>query len=341
MIVGNGVRLSGNPNRFMAAPLVHSQIRSGWNKSGAMRNRYTNPNASPKDGIPSGMRHPQVWMLPKVAGGLASRFALDGVAALTGNLAGGLNGTADLSGTGGFSTADATLLGFLTAVLVGEADTAMSVTALGECLSSLVGSGVLDSDITSVLNALAALTGSSTITADAVATLAAAAALQGVAQVDALLAGAVAADAALAGSGVISTATVNAVTQAVAALVGTGTVPPATLTALAVALAAVAGTGTLGVSVRATGSMDATISLGAALELSPESLAASVKAALLDTELDGYTIEEIIKLTSAAMLGKSSGGATSPVFRSLDDSADRVSGTVDSAGNRTGSVLSP
>jgi hypothetical protein len=341
MIVGNGVRLGCNPGRSLAAPVVNTTTRANWNERGALMNIFTAPAASKKDGIPSGMRHPQVWLLPIKPGGLASRFNIEGISDLAGNLAGGVGGTANLAGVGQISTADATLLGFLAAVMVGQSDTVMSVSGLGRALAGVAGSGGLSGAITSVLNVVADLAGTSLVGADAVATLVAVAALQGVGQCAAFIAGAIAADAALVGGGVISTAVINAVTQAVTALVGSGVVPPATLDGLGVVLADLAGAGAFGGTAAAKGSMLANISLVASLELSPESVAASVKSALLGTELDGFTIEEIIKLISAVLLGKSSGGATAPVFRSMDDAADRVVGEVDASGNRVNSTLSP
>ena len=323
MIVGNGVRLVSNPNRSLAAPVANTTLRSNWNQRGALLNIFTMPGAAKKDGIPSGLRHPQVWLMPRTATGWVS----------------GRSGTATLVGAGGIPTATMMLLGFLTAALAGQTASTVSASALGQAQAGVTGLGEIDADITSVLNAVAALAGSSAIDADAVATLAAVAALHGDGVAAAYLAGAVAAAAALAGVGTTAAA-LNAITAGVAALVGTGTLPPATLDALGIVVATPTGRGTLGVSARAQGSLAATISLAATLELSPDSIAASVKTALMGTQLDGYTIEDIIKLTSAALLGKSSGG-TSPVFRSLDDTADRVAGTVDRSGNRLDSILSP
>ena len=337
MIVGNGVRLNGNPGRCLAAPLANTTARGNWNEAGALRNIFTAAGVSEKDGIPSGMRHPQVWVLPKVAGGLASRFNINGDGELTANLA----GTASLAGVGTIATADMVLLGFLTAALAGQADTVMSAAALGKVVAAVGGSAALVGDITSVLNVVADLAGSSDVAADAVATLVAVAALSGTSQIDAFIAGAVAADATLGGGGLVSQAALNAITDAATTLAGAGIIPEATLTALGAAVVTLTGAGVFDGSADATGSMTADISLSASTELSPDSVAASVKAKLLDTELDGYSIEDIIKLTSAVLLGKSSGGATNPVFRSMDDLADRVVGEVDGAGNRLDSVLSP
>jgi hypothetical protein len=340
MIVGNGVRLTGNPGRSMGAPLANTTVRSNWNKRGALMNLFTDPSASKRDGIPSGMRHPQVWLLPVRAGALASRSYIVGDGGVGANLAGGRNGTAGITGLGSISTADAVLLGFLTGTLTGQADGSISASAVGSALAGIVGSGALNSNITSVLNAIATLAGVGTIDAAAVSTLAAIAALIGSGQLTAGMAGSVSADAAINGTG-LTAATIDAITRATAALSGAGELSPPTLAALGLMLADPQGLGSLGGSAVAKGSMGALISLAASMELSPDSVAASVKAALLDAELDGYTIEEIIKLTSAVLLGKSSGGATAPVFRSLNDLADRVTGEVDISGNRINSVLSP
>lgn len=284
MIVGNGVRLTLNPNRLLAAPLQHTTVRSNWNERGALLNIFTNAEADVKDGIPSGLRHPSVWVLPMKPGGLSSRFIIEGEGSATGNLAGGINTTATIEGLGEITTADAGIIAALAATLAGTGT-------------------VTQADITAIV----------------------------ITQIEA----------ALAGSSAVATADITALLYTAATLAGTGTIPTATLDALGLAVANPAGTGSLTVSGRATGDMDADISLGASLELSPESIASSVKSALMDTELDGYTIEDIIKLTSSVLLGKSSGGATNPVFRSLNDLEDRVTGEVDASGNRLDSVLSP
>lgn len=284
MIVGNGVRLNGNPGRSLAAPLANTTARSNWNERGALLNIFTAPGADKKDGIPSGMRHPYVWVLPVRPGGIASRGDIAGLGGATGNLAGGINTTATLAGIGTITTADAVIIAALSAALAG------------------VGT-VTQADITAIV----------------------------IAQIDA----------ALAGTGAVVTSDITALLYTAATLAGAGTIIPPTLEALGLALANLTGAGTVSSTARAPGSMAADISLGASLELSPESVAASVKAALLDTELDGYTVEDIIKLTSAVLLGKSSGGATNPAFRSMDDLATRVVGEVDGAGNRLDSVLSP
>jgi hypothetical protein len=69
---------------------------------------------------------------------------------------------------------------------------------------------------------------------------------------------------------------------------------------------------------------------------------------LADTDILGYTLEtgytvaQAMKLWSAALAGKSSGGGTtSIIFRDLADGADRITATVDSDGDRTAMTLNP
>jgi hypothetical protein len=48
----------------------------------------------------------------------------------------------------------------------------------------------------------------------------------------------------------------------------------------------------------------------------------------------GFTVLAILQVLAATAAGKSSGGPASPVFKSVDDSRDCVSGTADQYGNR-------
>lgn len=48
-----------------------------------------------------------------------------------------------------------------------------------------------------------------------------------------------------------------------------------------------------------------------------------------------YSAADILRIVSAVVAGKSTGGPGSPVFRNLTDDEDRVTGVADSDGNRT------
>lgn len=57
-------------------------------------------------------------------------------------------------------------------------------------------------------------------------------------------------------------------------------------------------------------------------------------------DVDGYTLEETLKLCLAALAGKLSGAATTTVtIRSADDGENRIVATVDADGNRTAVTL--
>lgn len=65
-----------------------------------------------------------------------------------------------------------------------------------------------------------------------------------------------------------------------------------------------------------------------------------VRRTLADGDIDGYTLEEAMKICLAALAGKVSGaGTTSITIRSADDSTDRIVATVDSNGNRSSVTL--
>ena len=65
-----------------------------------------------------------------------------------------------------------------------------------------------------------------------------------------------------------------------------------------------------------------------------------VRRTLADGDIDGYNLEETLKLCLSALAGKVSGaGTTSITIRSADDSADRIVATVDTDGNRSSITL--
>lgn len=75
--------------------------------------------------------------------------------------------------------------------------------------------------------------------------------------------------------------------------------------------------------------------------LDTEVAAILAKTNLIPGTQDGLTFAQAIKLMQSVLLGKSSGSPGSPVFRSADDAANRVSATVDSDHNRTSVTLNP
>lgn len=65
-----------------------------------------------------------------------------------------------------------------------------------------------------------------------------------------------------------------------------------------------------------------------------------VRRTLADGDIDGYTLEQAMKICLSALAGKVSGaGTTNVTIRSADDSADRIVATVDTDGNRSSITL--
>jgi len=55
----------------------------------------------------------------------------------------------------------------------------------------------------------------------------------------------------------------------------------------------------------------------------------------------GFTLRQAMRLMSAVLCGKVSGGPGLPIFRNMQDTANRVSSTADANGNRTVVTLTP
>ena len=68
--------------------------------------------------------------------------------------------------------------------------------------------------------------------------------------------------------------------------------------------------------------------------------AENAAAVLAAGDVDGYTLEQTLKLCLAALAGKLSGAATTTItIRAADDSKARITATVDSDGNRSAITL--
>jgi|GEM_PF-2754797 len=55
----------------------------------------------------------------------------------------------------------------------------------------------------------------------------------------------------------------------------------------------------------------------------------------------GFTLRKTMRLIAAVLCGKTSGGAANPIFRSIDDTTDRVATKATGDGNRTSVTLTP
>lgn len=68
-----------------------------------------------------------------------------------------------------------------------------------------------------------------------------------------------------------------------------------------------------------------------------------VTGAVLEAQVEGtLTVKQSLRIILAALAGKTTGaGTTNQKFRDLADTKDRIAGTLDSNGNRTGITLDP
>jgi hypothetical protein len=170
--------------------------------------------------------------------------------------------------------------------------------------------------------------------------------------------------AALTGSGTISAATLQAIAGLSAALSGSGSISAAALSLIVSLEADLSGSG------GATGNLKGTLSMAADITVTGTGLTTSnvgqavwsaLAAANNDPDTMGellnnsgaggnpwtvalegsYTAADLMRIMSAVLAGKTSGQITAPIFRSVDDTEDRVTASVDVDGNRTSVTINP
>ncbi len=141
-LIGNFSVLHKSPAYFMSGQTA-SGDRANWNKPGMMRSMGSDGLANAKKtAVPYG-HVSGAWLLPRTAGGIASRYAPYGEGSLAGAGAMGVNGEAALDG---FGQLDATGQLVVSAV------------------ASLIGAGLLTGNVLAALLATAGLTSSGNAT---------------------------------------------------------------------------------------------------------------------------------------------------------------------------------
>lgn len=151
------------------------------------------------------------------------------------------------------------------------------------------------------------------------------------------------ADAALTGSGDITNAPLGLIVSIAAALIGSGNVTGAAANALASMVASITGSSSvtataaglarLGAALVGSGAISANntqlMSIAATIrgygDLTPEGIRDSVWSAIIES---GFSSSDLLKLIAAATQGNATGlESGSPVFKSLDGTKNRVTGT--------------
>ena len=204
--------------------------------------------------------------------------------------------------------------------LDGEGDLLASILAVKLAEADLTGSGDLSATGSLIVGLVAALTGDGEITsADLKAFLAAVAALTGTGDADGTLTGTGELEAILLGSGATSS-TLTGVGELEADIVSYGDLTIEGMReAVWNAVAASYNTsGTMGEKMNDAGS------------------AANPWTEVIES---GYTAAEILRILAAVAAGRTTGQPSSPTFRDIADTKDRISGSVDSNGNRTINII--
>lgn len=148
-----------------------SQARSNWNTPGSVRNMWVGwAGLNRAYGVPVGYNPEYSIYDPPSSGGMASvGFVLGSGGVSAGNLAGGLNAEAPLSGSGDITSAACGLIVSAVAAITATGEVTGDLLATLQAAASLAGSG----DIAAALGALAGLSADLTGTGDPDGTLSA------------------------------------------------------------------------------------------------------------------------------------------------------------------------
>jgi len=341
MLIGRYSVLTKSPGRFFGGSTV-SDARSNWGNTGSARGRYygTEDQAfGEKNATPTGYVPPYSLYIAQVSGGLSSyQFVSGSGTTNAATLQGGRNAVGSGDGVGTL-TPSGTMGAPRTAAPAGVGTLAGDITAITGTTSTLDGVGDFASDGTLGGPLGASPSGTSSIsTADLLGSIYGELLAEGVGSLtcEGLLT--LPAEGSVDGTSSI-TAEILGGGVIVAAPAGDGAWTTADLEAHGNVLASPAGTGSLTGSMAETlGNMEAEIVVTYTATVD----AAELATLIWDKVLEGsYTAADLQRIIAGVAAGKSSGGPGSPVFRSLDDTVDRVSGIADSDGNRTAVTYNP
>lgn len=295
-VVGLASRV-GADKRCYLTPGGRRWVTDGEGTAGAT-------DSAEKEAQPRGYRHPSAWVLPRVSGGLgAGTGRIAGEGTVSGNLAGGYNLEASLSGSGDVTNAALGLIVSAVAALSGSSTLAADITGKLEAAASLSGSATLAANLGALAGLVASLSGSTTVV--------------GV----------------LSGTGNMSSdvnassdLTVGAIADAVWDEVLSGHLT----------------SGTTGAALNGAGSagdpwgteLPGSYGSGTAGKLIGDLLEAG--------SVDGLDVLEALRVGLAVLAGKTSGfasGAGTRTVRAVDDSKDRLVAVQDENANRTATTL--
>jgi len=114
--------------------------------------------------LPSGNRHPNVWMMPQKPGALAARNSIVGVGSATISMVAGKNAEATLSGSGTLAGVAQLIISMVAALTGSGTITSAAAVAYLQLAANLAGAGDLTGATGALASAAAALSGSGTAT---------------------------------------------------------------------------------------------------------------------------------------------------------------------------------
>lgn len=168
-LLGNYSLVNKIPVKYFGGTTGDAQVRSNFNKSGRYRNRMYQDQttvALPQYSLPTGSYPTLTWIIPQKVGAIASGNQIYGNGVSSGNLAGGLNSSAGLTGSGTVSNANLSLIASLIASLTGAGDVTPPPTLRGklELISNqLTGNGAVAATLTAFASVQASLSGAGSL----------------------------------------------------------------------------------------------------------------------------------------------------------------------------------
>ena len=360
-LIGNYSVLLKSCGNYVSGSTI-SDNRANYNTAGAMKHYFLGA-FNQRSAIPIGYATPNAWVLPMKIGFVSVRLlSINNIN--NANLAGAINISSPLSGSGDLSSAQIKGIAFLISSLNQTSTFTSSIAGSVNVSATLAGTGNLNGALGALVSIVASLNGSGSLNGQ--------------------IAGALQAIASLSGSGDLQGA-ITATVSLIASLNGTSS-----LTSVIIGnwnmVCSILGQNNLTSSIEAKAYLGSNIlssnnlvinngavvgSLSANItslsELSPESLASNVWSALaskynvagtMGEKLNGagsagnpwteiiegtYTAAEVMRLLASVAAGKTTivdngDNTATVVFRDLEDTTDRVTATMDGS-ERTGVAI--
>lgn len=156
-LIGNRSVLHKSPSRFLSGTIA-SGDRNAFSKYGMMMNRYQ--SLSKKSSLPQGALPPVSWVMPRMAGGLASHYEAEGLSIVTGHGAEGINIAATAAGSS-YAEAIGQLIASAIGTAAGSSTAIATIQAALNASGTAAGSSTASAFIRAIANAIGLASGGS------------------------------------------------------------------------------------------------------------------------------------------------------------------------------------